>query len=274
MSVLARSEIGRRLRAEDAELQIFRPGSWDAERLRGAAYDLRVASDFLILPDGTRYWSGAADETRQERSAAFVLKPGAVAFVSSAEKLCMPWDLTGNIAPKFRLALDGILVMGGMLVDPGYGRMQLDDGSWIAQEDGARLHFQLANLGVKDLYITPEETSIAAIQFILLAGDARKASPDANQASGDALHVPDSGNLLRDLFHSHAKEALPPLAFFSTAAKVHTRLDAAERGIETNEIKLEVAERSTDRLLVFGVVLIAITLIGVIFAALINSLAG
>lgn len=274
MSVLARDEIGRRLRTDDVELQIFRPGSWNPKSARGAAYDLRVASDYLILPDGTRYWPGAASEEYRHRTASFELKPGQVAFVSSAEKLCMPWDLTGNIAPKFRLALDGILVMGGMLVDPGYGRTQGDGGSWTVREAGARLHFQLANIGVKNLELVPNETSVAAIQFIRLEGDSRRAIPAGAEEMDAELAVPNSDKLLRDMFHAHAGEALPQLAFFSNAAQADDRIKNVERGIETNEIKLEVAERSNDRLVVFGLFLIAITLIGVVFAALINSLVG
>jgi deoxycytidine triphosphate deaminase len=274
VSVLARDEIGDRLRTKDVERQIFRPGSWDSQSVRGAAYDLRVAVDYLILPDGTRYWPGATDESYRKRIAAFELKPGEVAFVSSAEELCMPWHLTGNIAPKFRLALDGLLVMGGMLVDPGYGRMLKSDGTWGVDESGARLHFQLANLGLKNLEVVPNLSSVAGIQFIHLGGNARKTERDAAEMHGHELQIPSSEKLLRDLFHDHATEPLPQLAFFSNAAEVHQRIKKTEGQIETNQIKLAAAEESTDRLVVFGIFLVAITLIGVIFAALINSLGG
>jgi deoxycytidine triphosphate deaminase len=274
VSVLARDEIAARLQTGDAERQLFQPGSWDMDCVRGAAYELRVSPEYLILPDGTRYWPGCADEQRRQRIASFEVKPGEVAFVSSAEQLRMPWDLAGNIAPKFRLALDGLLIMGGMLVDPGYGRVPPDGHPEGHEQNWGRLHFQVANLGTQTLKIVPNETSVAAIQLLQLSGDARRPLPDEARLPEGELQVPNSSKLLRDLFHAQATKPLPQLAFFPETFDLKKRTDNAFRRIETNEIMLAAAEESNNRLIVFGLFLIAITLLGVIFAALINSLGG
>lgn len=270
MSVLARNEICRRLLAADPEKWVFLPDSCDVACVRGAAYDLRVASDYLITPSGTRYWPDASNPDFLKRDASFVLRPGDVAFVSTMERLCMPWDLAGNIAPKFRLALDGILVMGGLLVDPGYGRAKGDDGMWEPLEDGARLHFQLANIGVDELRVRPGKTSVAAIQLLSVDGDPRQEFRQDGERVVEDLHVPSSAGLLRDLFHATAKEPLKPLEFFSSTASFGRRLDGLKSDVDKSEIRIGENERSTDRLVVFGVFLIAITLFSAAIAAILG----
>ncbi len=269
MSVIARDEICRRLLSPDHEKQVFLPGSWSLECVRGAAYDLRVAADYLITPDGTRYWPGAI-EGRGAREASFRLRPGEVAFVSSLERLCMPWDLAGNIAPKFRLALDGILVMGGLLVDPGYGREKAENGNWEPSSGGARLHFQLANIGTGELQVQPGETSVGALQLLRVDGDPTREVVEHGGASTERIRVPDSSGLLQDLFHVDAKDPLEPLKFFSTTANLRTQIVGLKQGIDKNELRLQENERSTDRLVVFGVFLIAITLFSVAIAAILG----
>jgi deoxycytidine triphosphate deaminase len=267
--VLARNEICERLVSPNAERQIFRPGSWELSGVRGAAYDLRIAPDFLIVPDGTRYWRDAPEPYR-EREAAFPLKRGDGAFVSSIEQLSMPWDLAGNIAPKFRFALDGLLIMGGMLVDPGYGRVRLDDGTWVPKPDGARLHFQIANIGAETIWITPREDSIAAIQLVALEGDPRREIRDGVEQAVADLKVPSSDRLLQNLFYPGADEPFEPLAFFSSTAGLRERIEDLNTRVEKSKARIEAGERSTDRLVVFGVFLIAITLFSVATAAILG----
>jgi len=274
VSALARDQIAERLRSPDSQQQVFRPGSWDIECVRGAAYDLRVAPDYLILPDGKRYWPDAPDPVDTARFAFFEIEPGQVAFVSSTERLWMPWDLVGNIAPKFRLALDGLLVMGGMLVDPGYGRFRREGSSFVPREEGERLHFQLANVGATNFRIVPNETSVATIQFLEISGNPRRANAEAADLNLEELHVPTSDRLLRDFFHPHATEPLPQLEFFSKTTEVRGQVKDLERGVETNRIQLEAADKSIDRIIVAGFYIVLITIFGVAFAALLNLLAS
>ncbi|MGC1166685.1 MAG: hypothetical protein WA862_11320 [Solirubrobacterales bacterium] len=248
MGVLGKDAIGKRLQGEGvAGPQIFKPDSWAGDCFRGAAYDLRIASDWLITPKGTRYWK-AAEPGYEECLAPFSLEAGEVAFVSSVEELCMPHDLAGNIAPRFRRALEGILVMGGMLVDPGYE---------------GRLHFQLANIGDKAFEVVPGKTSVAAIQFLPVEGEL-----------GAGESIPQSDELLNRLFHRDAKDPLPPLAFFSDVGDLKKGVAATKENLDDQRIKLDATKRSTDQLLVFGVFLVSITLFTVAVAALLDALAG
>jgi len=272
VSILARDELNARLRSENFEEQIFVPKSWDSSCVRGASYELRVAPDYLILPDGRRFWPDSPDPINRAMLASFELEPGQVAFVSSVEKLRMPWNLAGNIAPKFRLALDGLLIMGGMLVDPGYGRLREKAGAWIESEEGERLHFQLANLGMETLKIEPERTCVAAIQFLELEGDSRRDELGGKILAMEELEIPNSDKLLRNFFHPHASEPLPQLAFFSNAGKVEARVAALERTAETTEVVLASSDKAIDRIIVFGFYLVLVTILGVALAALINAI--
>jgi deoxycytidine triphosphate deaminase len=247
MSVLGKAEILKRVEggASGTE-QVFRDGTWDEQRLRGAAYDVRVSGTYLITPDGTRYWPGARG--RQECTAPFNLHPRDVAFVSSVEVLCMPHDLAGNVATRFRSALEGILVMGGMLIDPGYE---------------GHLHFQLVNIGDEPFRVEPGTTSVAAVQFLPVEG-----------ATQDLDRIPNSRGLLDQLFYDGAKEPLPQLAFFSNVRTLEGDLGRVKRRIDNQRIELASTKRSADQLLVFGVFLVSITLFTVAIGAIIDALAG
>jgi deoxycytidine triphosphate deaminase len=249
VTVLSGDEIERRLRASAAagKDEIFRDGTWTEKRLRNAAYDLRIARDLLILPDGTRYWEGSP-EGRTARSRPFQLKPEQVAFVSTVEELCMPPDLAGNLAPRFRRALEGVMVIGGMLVDPGYE---------------GRLHFQLANIGSEPFEIRPGETSVAALQILPVENYSTK-----------ARKIFTSDDLLTELFDPAARESLPPLAFFPRVKKLRRKMRLVEGRLDDQGIELDSTKRSTDQLVVFGMFLIAITLFTVAIAALIEALAS
>lgn len=222
MSVLGRSKLEQCLREG-----VFVDGTWSEDNLRGAGYDLRIACDYLILPNGRRYWENGP-KGRQKREKPFVLKPGQVAFVSSVEELEMPDDLSGNIAVKFRKALDGILVMGGFLVDPGYV---------------GRLHFQLANIGREPFVVIPEETSIAALQLLTVDGSAEVESHPA----------PQSDRFLEAMFNTEVMdERLGPLAFFT----LRRRLKKLDRKLAKGMQEIEIMKRSSRELILFGLFVI------------------
>jgi deoxycytidine triphosphate deaminase len=248
MSVLGREEILEKIEAESSlgKGGLFLGGTWEEKRLRGAAYDLRVSGTYLITPDGTRYWPDSSGP--KEHPGPFKLYPRDVAFVSSVECLSMPHDLAGNIATRFRRALEGILVMGGMLIDPGYL---------------GRLHFQLVNIGDEPFTIVPGKTSVAAVQFLPIRG-----------AVEDLNRVPDSQDLLDELFYEGAKKPLPQLAFFSDVGVLATDLSAVKHQVDNQRIKLDSTKRSTDQLLVFGVFLMSITLFALAIGVIVDALAG
>jgi deoxycytidine triphosphate deaminase len=213
-SVLATSEIRRRAG------EIFSSG-WEEASLQAASYDLRIAPVLLILPDGERY-----NEDRPRRES-FVLKPGDVALVSTVERIKVPWDLIGNISIKFSYARRGILILTGLIVDPGYGSANLD---------GERLHFVIANTSTEALPINPGVDRIASLQFITLCGE-----PDQDKAVS-------SVDWERELFEAEPEPKLA-LGFFEELAGVRHRVDRFEASI-----------RGTRDVVFFGVFLIAATL--------------
>jgi dCTP deaminase len=123
--------------------------------LKGAAYDLRMAVDGMVLPGGSVVRPNADPPHR----AAILLEPGQTTLVSTRERLNLPDNLIGNISIKGELAVKGVLMLTGLIVDPGFTKGGSGDG---------RLHFRLANLGKRPLLLEPGKTKIASIQFVLL----------------------------------------------------------------------------------------------------------
>jgi deoxycytidine triphosphate deaminase len=265
VSVLAKRSIERRL----GRNEIFVGDSWADDCIRSAGYDIRVAPDYLIAPDGTRYWPDDPAGLTACR-APFSLHPGDVAFVSSIERLCMPLDLAGNIAQKFSVAREGLLVQCGLLVDPGYGMELRSDGSWAPRKKrGERLHFQLANIGEESFRVVPGKTSIAGIQFLTLDGSVKaEGEKDAD------IKIPTSDDLLEEMFGRGDTEPLAPLIFFPRTYDLKSKVEKLREDADDQRIELDSTRRSTEQLLVFGVFLVSITLFTVAVAALIDAIVG
>jgi deoxycytidine triphosphate deaminase len=124
------------------------------DNLKGAAYDLRMAEDGMVLPGGRVVRPG-----QPPQKASVLLEPGQTVLVSTLECLNIPNDLVGNMSIKGELASRGVLSLTGLIVDPGYKTGGSGDG---------RLHFRLANLGKRPLLLEPGKTKIASIQFVRL----------------------------------------------------------------------------------------------------------
>lgn len=134
----------------------------EVDNLKGAAYDLRMATDGMVLPNGVVIRPNT-DGTH--RRSPVILEPGQTAFISTRERLNVPDWLTGNISIKGELAGKGILLLTGLIVDPGYHKGGSGDG---------RLHFRLANLGKRPVVLEPGRTKIVSIQFLRLGGRTRR----------------------------------------------------------------------------------------------------
>ena len=235
IGVLGYDEILKRL--EDGE--IFREGTWLKENIRAAAYDLRVADDFLVVPDPD-YPQGRKYRKGEKRKDPIILNPGDVAFVSSQEKICLPWDLSANIGIKFSFARKGILVLTGLLVDPGSGLLKREDDLWVPKQD-ERLHFVLANVGSNLFVLNPGEDKIASLQFFPVIGEPKK------------IYVP-SGEDMQDEFFGENEKRGTGLVFFKDVSATMKKTDYLEDRIET-------IEKSTHQIVIFGVYLISASII-------------
>jgi deoxycytidine triphosphate deaminase len=148
---------------------IFEPDTWLDERVRPAGYDLVIARDDLQIPDPSdpdklrTYAEGSPFP-----DSAFHLRPGDFAFVTTRERLCLPWTVAGNVGVRNRFATKGLLVLTGLIVDPGYG-LEEEDGTWVKRPK--RLHFGIANVGQQAVNIALERDAIASIQFFVVGGN-------------------------------------------------------------------------------------------------------
>jgi deoxycytidine triphosphate deaminase len=251
-SVLGTEAIKSRL----SKQEIFQAGTWVDENIRAAAYDLRVAPDLMVIPeegypDGRRYGRG-------ERPARpVILKPGDVAFVSTAERLCMPWDLAANLGIKFGFARNGVLVLTGLIVDPGFGLERTRFGRWTAKED-ERLHFVLVNLGQREFVIQPGLDAIASLQFMHVEGPIKK------------KYVPSGTDIDREFF----SDAVNPMGRFALFHRLNEIQQETKQRLERVDNRLEVIQSATDRVIVFGVYLFLVTLLVAATAAILSLFAA
>jgi deoxycytidine triphosphate deaminase len=139
---------------------------FDPAKLRGAAYDIRIANDGLVTPDGKKYPPRSLGGTATLNDT-LLLAPGDVAELSSREQFNMPADVAGNIALRTSYAQRGLLLLSGLLIEPGYGPTRDDDDKLVS--DG-RLHLFVANIGSDTIPLRPGEDSIAAVQFFRTVG--------------------------------------------------------------------------------------------------------
>jgi deoxycytidine triphosphate deaminase len=246
--VLGSEEIRRRLDAGE----IFRPDSWTPDNIRAAAYDLRIASDLLIVPDpelprGRRYDRG------DYRTRPAVLKPGDVAFVSTKERLSMPWDLAANVGIKFGFARSGVLVLTGLLVDPGFGFELNSDGDWVPKDD-ERLHFVLVNLGEVEFVINPGLDRVASLQFIRVIGEVTQS------------YVRSGSDIDREFF----TEDPSPITHFALFNQLRQLQAKTTRELGDYQVKLETIDSATKQVVVFGVYLLAVSLTVAAVAAILT----
>jgi hypothetical protein len=76
----------------------------------------------------------------------------------------MPRCIAGTVTLRSEFAERGLFLLSGTLIDPGYE---------------GRLHFFLANLGREPIVLKPEVDAIAAVQFLIVAGEVdRDRTPD------------------------------------------------------------------------------------------------
>ncbi|MEO5878302.1 MAG: hypothetical protein ABIS86_11365 [Streptosporangiaceae bacterium] len=261
--------------------RVFREGSWAPGQLRGTGYDLRLADDLLVIPTepGSPGYKAVTRDTPPVTE--FALAPGDSALISTVERFSLDFDVAATIGPKFRWAARGLLVLQGTSVHPGYGRRQDGVGAWVPEED-ERLYFVIANVGPESISMRKGDP-IAYLQVLGIEPPAERL-PVANvgfEFLRDRLFRADSAN-----------SAQGGLAYFRSVKDLQQSVasDTAQRdrdwaelrqGVtaEVSEVKRQVTEAQTtiDRvnntsnmIVVFGVFLVAVTLLGVVLTTLVN----
>lgn len=133
-------------------------GTFTESALAPASYEPRVARAGMIAPDGRPFPPDSRGPAK------VVLQSGDAAMFSTVERFRMPANVAGNISVKNLLATDGLMLLSGMLIDPGYGE-QSPDG-----KPGCCLFLHVANIGREQIVIRPELEPIARVQFLYVVG--------------------------------------------------------------------------------------------------------
>jgi deoxycytidine triphosphate deaminase len=279
VTLLSRAELRQRIFEGDEE-QLLRREWAHSKGLRAAGYDLRIARDDVQL--NGEDWVGDPEHN------VITLKPGDVASVSTYERFCMPWDVAANIGVRFHLAQRGLLVFTGLLVDPGFG-LEIDHhGDWRPKAD-ERLRFLIANIGADpiSLELGPGGSRPLSLQFFAVepcdVQDRKAIAHGPDQLKTSALSVFTSVRELAAELAEHVaalrqrdeelQEALRD-AQAATAEQVAEQaklLDAEDKRLDS---VLRSVRSSTDQIVVFGVFLLAITVLGVVLSNLLDGLSS
>jgi hypothetical protein len=239
-----------------------------------SGFHLRLASWPLVFPNRatgmpqTLDTPDAAEEYFKKYPNGFKLQQGESAVVSTEERFALDLDLHATIGQRFSWAAKGLLMLHGGGVHPGYGRTKSDDGTWHPSDDDVRLYFVVANIGPDPVELKPG----ADLVFLqLFTVEANKAQPIVPSGGWDYLR--------RRLYGD--PDDTGGLGFFRSVIELKARLNAQEA--RTNEIAdaAEAAEKAADRsmtmsnyVVVFGVYLVAVALLGIVFASVADALSA
>ena len=87
----------------------------DVANAKGLKYDLRIGNSFLKHDfDNALTFDQLKEKERTK------LLPGETIFVLTEEYFCLPNNVRGRLEQKRKLGLDGIILFGGSILDPGY----------------------------------------------------------------------------------------------------------------------------------------------------------
>lgn len=161
------------------------------------------------------------------------IKPGQIAILSTKEKLCMPNDLVGKIGIRLQYALQGLTGLMGIQVDPGYGQGRTTEP----------LYIRVANLGNESIRILP---GADVFTFELHTTTGIKSPKD----------------FPKDLTWERLQKALAnqDQVSWSYMSRVESELER-----ETSR-----SRASMEPIVLFGVFLVAVTILGVVIVIILN----
>ncbi|HEV3232014.1 MAG TPA: hypothetical protein VG245_07155 [Candidatus Dormibacteraeota bacterium] len=254
---------GEDLRRALDDGKIFRPGTWHPDCLRSSGYNIRVASDYMIIPVGEHAERTMRVIPKGRRHTGDIsLRPGENAFVSSEERLALDWTLTGNVGSRFSNTVRGLMVLTGMVVDPGYGWVKAPSGELRADED-QRLHFVIANVGARTTTLRPGIDQIAVMQVFSCA-------PPQTPRPVSSTGV----EYLDDLMRGEGEEGQLALAYFRDVRDLFKRTGKLTTVVEQTSGRVDRVEAHTSSVVVFGVYVLAMALLALTFAEVPKFLAG
>ena len=237
MSVLGGTEILARLESE----QIFRLGSWEPDCVQEASYELRLANDFLVV-------SGKAYPERTPFPGPEIsIEPGEIALLSTKELCDIPDDLVGRLGIKFALTRRGLSPLFGFQVDPLYGANVPDE----------RLYWRVVNLGTEEIRIRHGDP-VFTIEFHVMKG----ANPDRVLEK-----IQRRGPMKKRIDDEMLKRSQGRYPGFTDVVR-----HEVDRDVRDLRIKVETVQGGTIFVILFGVFIVAASLIGVALSILLPLL--
>jgi deoxycytidine triphosphate deaminase len=199
---------------------------FDKSQLEPASYNVTVARDGLITPGGEEVRPDSGDVHLQK----IALDSGDTALFSTIERFQMPASVAGNITIKNRFANKGLMLLSGLLIDPGYG-----DGT-VEGKPGCRLYLHVGNISSERIWITPGEEQIARIQFLRVS-------------AGDLPKKKIADSLWKD-------QRQPSLSFLTE--------------LKDLKDKVERTSYRSEQVVLFGFVVLAVSLIGISLSTILS----
>ena len=172
------------------------------------------------------------DQKNRYKGDYIVINPGKIAILSTLEELIMPADLVGKIGIRLEFALLGLTGLMGIQVDPLFGH----------DKEHERLYIRVANFGNEPIRLLPGD-EVFTFELHEVAGNV-PAKPKENA-------WPRIKRTLRDLDD----------ASWSYVTRVESNLLA-----ETENLK-----NYLQPLVMFGVFLVAVSILGVTIAVLLQT---
>lgn len=213
---------------------IFRGKSWARESFQEATYDLRVDTGPVLRIGGEVYENGI-----RYKGSHLTIRPGEMALLPTIESFNMPGDLVGDIKIKFSHSRKGLNPLFGPKVDPYFGREHPDE----------RLYLWVSNLGTSPITLRRGER-VFTVQFQKLWGDI----PDFERKVAIGPTV------------AHEAYAMGIGSSLGFVDEIETRV---RRSLGD---RLTQAERGTERVVLFGVFLVASALLAGAITALFGML--
>jgi len=113
------------------------------ESCEGIKYDFKLSRMVLTAE------SGRPQDIDQSKEISKI-KPGEIAFVMTEESLELPNDIYCQLSTKRKLSLDGIVILGGLIIDPNYK---------------GKLIFGLYNLSSRSYPLIPGKKLVAGVFY-------------------------------------------------------------------------------------------------------------
>ena len=253
--ILGTTEILRRLNRGE----IFRKGSWQEASVKEASYALRVANDAMVV-DGKVYKPG-----KVYPQSIIEIKPGRIAILSTEEYLCMPKNLVGKLGVRLDFASRGLTGLMGIQVDPYYG----------SDYDDERLYIKVANFGNETVSVHPGD-AVFNIEFAEVKNADRPSTPKRrtwdrlmenliNQEHSDWTYiakVQTDFNTRTDSLDNKFVKRIENLD--------NKLIDGLKESDDSQQRGLSGIRNSQQSVVMFGVFLVAITILAVAISAILN----